>query len=453
MYLKANDFLHKAWFFIKFGQLNNHMQKRILLIVLLLSVAGIFHAHNGQVLSAEKVISLTKDDLISRFKKFNVPSVIMQVNNGVDVYEVLYMSSYPNAEPVKASGILFVPSGVSGPLPMIVYHHGTQLVKSREIDLRGEQFIASAYAGDGYIVAFPDYFGIGKGDGFHPYQHAESEAQASIDMIRASRALLKDWGIAYSDQLFLTGYSQGGHAAMSATKFIQERHADEISITASVPMSGAYDMTGVQAEVMFKPYDHPMYLPYILMGYNQVYDFETHPAELLKSPYDSIVPVVFDGVNDFNIVNNLLPEVPSHIFKDEVLDRYLNDTGFVLKKVLDANNVYDWKPEVPMMLCYCKADEQVSYKNALVAYKAMKANGAKNIKKTHAGPKFDHNTCAIYSSVYAKYYFDSFRDGSKKGRRGNSWKRFLLDVSKMSVNKQLRKSQKEKARKQAQTAQ
>ncbi|MBL0913580.1 MAG: prolyl oligopeptidase family serine peptidase [Bacteroidia bacterium] len=413
----------------------------------LLSFAG------DKLISAEKVHSLSKEDLVARFKKMNVPSVIMQVTNGIDVYELMYRSHFPDGREVNASGILFVPTGVDKPLPLMVYHHGTRLRKERAIDLTGEQFICSAFAGDGYIVAWPDYFGIGKGDGFHPYQHAETEAQASMDMIRASREFLDDLGVKRSEQLFLTGYSQGGHAAMSAHKFMQERHPEEFKITASSPMSGAYDMTGVQSEVMFQPYEYPMYLPYILLGYYEVYKYNPLPTKLMRAPYDTLIPRIFNGINDFGDVNSLLPEIPGEIFTDEVIQRYRsNDTTFKLRELLESNNVYDWKPESPMMLCYCKADEQVTYKNSLVAYKAMKARGTKHLKKTHAGPRFDHNTCAIYASVYTKYFFDSFRKGSKYGRRGNSWKRFLLDVSKMSVNKQIRKARKAKEAKAAEAA-
>lgn len=427
------------------GNATQFMKKVFSLIcfIALVATSTVF-AKNGEVISSEKVISLSKEELLSMFKKYKVPEVIISVKNGVDVYEVIYTSTYPNGREVKASGILFVPTGVEGEMPIIIYNHGTQLVKNREIDLQGEQFICAAFAGDGYIMVFPDYFGIGKGEGFHPYQHAESEAQASVDMLRASQNILKDLNIKYSDKLFVTGYSQGGHASMSTTKFIQERCKGEFKVTAAAPMSGAYDMTGVQAEVMFKEYDHPMYLPYILMGYHQVYDLGYHPSELLKAPYDSLVPVLFDGVKDFGEVNKHLPKIPADIFKDEVLHAYLNDSTNALRKLLESNNLYDWKPESPMMLCYCKADEQVTYKNALVAYKVMKKNGAKNLKKTHVGPKFNHEVCAIYSSMYVKFYFDTFRNGSVKGHRGDAWKRFLIDVSKMSVNKQLRKKAKEK---------
>lgn len=415
--------------------------KKYLSIFLLLTcgLSVTTFAKNGEILSVEKVISLSKDELFDKFQKLKLPSVIMQVNNGIDVYEVIYKSSYPNGTPVTASGILYVPTGIQKAAPIIAYHHGTMLVKDRQIDLNGEQFICAAFAGDGYIVAFPDYFGIGKGEGMHPYQHAESEAQASIDLLRASKEFLTQNSIKFSEQLFITGYSQGGHAAMSTFKTIQEKYGNEFKVTAASPMSGAYDMTGVQAEVMFKPYDHPMYLPYILMGYNQVYEMQ-HPKELLKAPYDSIVPSLFNGVHDFKFVNSHLPKVPADIFKDEILESYLKDSSNTLRKMLESNNVYDWKPESPMMLCYCTADEQVTYKNALVAYDKMVANGAKNIMKTNSGKKFDHNVCAIYSSIYTKYYFDSFVNGSQTGKRGNGWKRFLIDLSKISVNNKIAKA-------------
>ena len=38
-----------------------------------------------------------------------------------------------------------------------------------------------------------------------------------------------------------------------------EEYNTEFRVTASAPMSGAYDMTGVQAGVMYEKYDHPLY--------------------------------------------------------------------------------------------------------------------------------------------------------------------------------------------------
>jgi len=64
----------------------------------------------------------------------------------------------------------------------------------------------------------PDYIGLGKGDKFHLYQNSESEATASIDMLLAIQELNIEFGIKTNKQLFLTGYSQGGHACMATHK-------------------------------------------------------------------------------------------------------------------------------------------------------------------------------------------------------------------------------------------
>ena len=68
------------------------------------------------------------------------------------------------------------------------------------------------------MVIIPDYIGLGKGDKFHLYQNSESEATASIDMLLAIQELNIEFGIKINKQLFLTGYSQGGHACMATHK-------------------------------------------------------------------------------------------------------------------------------------------------------------------------------------------------------------------------------------------
>ena len=59
----------------------------------------------------------------------------------------------------------------------------------------------------------PDYIGMGESPGLHPYVHGESEATATIDMIRAAREFITDsLNLIDNHQVFLSGYSQGGHA-------------------------------------------------------------------------------------------------------------------------------------------------------------------------------------------------------------------------------------------------
>ena len=58
--------------------------------------------------------------------------------------------------------------------------------------------------------------------------------------------LVHDWretvrpNVALNGQLFLMGYSHGGHVTMALHRELEQYHANEITITASAPMAGAY---------------------------------------------------------------------------------------------------------------------------------------------------------------------------------------------------------------------
>lgn len=386
----------------------------------------------GEPVRVEKVMAVTKEELINLWKRNRVSRFLVPVRYDVDIYELIYTSLYPGGDVVRCSGLLFVPRmPASAKRPLLMFNHGTQIKHERRVRLAAEQAICVGFATDGYVVAMPDYFGIGKGERNHIYQHAESEARANMDMIRAIRSLHDSLDLRFNNQLFITGYSQGGHAAMATHKFMEECHPEEFQVTASAPMSGAYDMTGVQSEIMYKEYTHPAYLPYLLSGYNEVYKLFSDLRKIFKHPYDTLVKHFYDGKTRFDDINKRLPSVPAQMIHDHLVQEFRTNPNFSFLQVLRQNDVYDWAPKSPIMLCYCQADEQVDYRNSLVAYKKMKANGSKYVYLTHAGKKFNHFKCALYSVLYTKLFFDSFRKGSRYGSRGPILKRMLLGISKL----------------------
>ena len=95
-----------------------------------------------------------------------------------------------------------------------------------------------------------------------------------------------------------------------------------------------------------------------------------------------------------------------------------------------------------MRICYCKADEQVNYKNAIAAHKKMRENGAKDVKLKMAGRKFHHNSCAPYATIYSKMFFDSYLKGSKNGKKGPFFRRMLISASKIRVRRNIRQKEK-----------
>jgi hypothetical protein len=411
------------------------MNKILFLFTLLTGLNGyaLDNPSGHKMISYKLWKSVTKEELTKKMKSNKVPTALINVRYDVDIYDVTYVSHWHDGTPVLASGLYYVPRGITAPMPQVVYHHGTRTQKGREQHLGGESYLCLGFAVDGYTVLMPDYIGLGYGEKFHLYQQYKSLGQASVDFLFAARELNDSLGIKANGQLFLTGYSEGGYASIATNKVIQESYSHEFKVTAAAGNSGAYDMGGVQSEVMFKKYSNPHYLPYLLLGFNEVYKIVPDINAIYNPPYDSIIPAMFNRGSHMGEIDRILPEVPKDMVKDTFVQLYVKDPGFPMHKALADNSLCYWKPENPIQLCYCNKDEQVSYKNAIVAHENMKKLGAKHVTLRNGGRKYGHYKCAIFSGMYTKLYFDSFRNGSKHGRKGNLNKRFLLALAKLAI--------------------
>jgi len=73
----------------------------------------------------------------------------------------------------------------------------------------------SLFATTGYAAVVPDYLGLGDSPGLQLYHHARSEATACVDLLRAARTWCASNNVELNDQLFLAGYSHGGHVTMA----------------------------------------------------------------------------------------------------------------------------------------------------------------------------------------------------------------------------------------------
>jgi hypothetical protein len=340
----------------------------------------------------------------------------LPANYNVDYYKIIYNTIDPQGEPTIASGALAVPvSNECNIFPMFSYCHGTVL---RQNDVPSAQNFEStillAASSAGFITVAPDYIGLGEDEGIHPYVHGESQATATIDLIRAVREYFETQDFGDNGEVFITGYSQGGHASMATLKYAEENGLnEELGIVAGAPLSGPYNMSGTQTELLLsdEPYSNPGYVIYLLISYNFVYGnlFEDL-GDVVQSPYDELVAPYFDGAQDqFNmgVVNALLPNNLSDLLQDSTLTNFENNLNHPLRMALADNDNYDWLPQVPLRIYYCDADEQVNFQNSLDAEIAMNQNGAEDVSAINIAPGEDHGGCVIpaISATYA--FFDS----------------------------------------------
>ncbi|MCW3124480.1 MAG: esterase/lipase [Bacteroidetes bacterium] len=385
------------------------MKKIVLSALLLVSCCSLF---SQRIVTKTYLQSFTHSQIDSILSANGVPNVF-GTNYDIDVYRLLYNTVSYDSSATTASGMLAVPRNTTCRFPMAVYHHGTVASKLDAPSYLGglEPVVGMVLASTGYIVTEPDYLGLGDGPGLHPYQHAQTEASASIDMLRAAREHCDSARILRNGQLFLMGYSEGGHACMATHRTIQNQLSNEFTVTAAVPMSGAYDMSGVMVNRMLSDsdYSQPGYLAYLIVSWNPIYHLCDSFSQALVHPYDSILPMLLDGTHGTNDLNNAMPSVPKRIFTRNELDTFVNNPNSVMRVALRQNDDYDWSPNCPTRIFFCRGDSYVPFQNSVVAIDKMRQNGCADCDTMDVNPALDHVPCAQFSILSAKIFFDQFK--------------------------------------------
>jgi len=366
-------------------------------------------ALNAQtIVSVELMQSYTQAQLIGSF--FGVG-----FQSGADEYKVVYNTVDVNGNPTVASGAMYIPYGCDN-FPMGVYQHGT--VFDREaVPSRGEEAVGLALAGFGLATVAPDFLGMGDNPGVHPYLHAESQATAAIDLIRAARDFIEDsLGLNHNDELFITGYSQGGHAAMGLHKYIQDNNMYvEFNVVGSAPLSGPYNISGIQTALpVDSSYSNPIYLPYLIESMEFVYGgIYTNTSDVYQAPFDSLINLYKAGVFDINGVNINMPNNVYGFMQPAFLDAFVADTvqpfTHPLRIALAQNDNHDWTPQRPVRMVYCTADEQVYYQNALLAEATMNANGAADVAAQLGLAGGTHASCFFPALLYTINWFNGLK--------------------------------------------
>jgi acetyl esterase/lipase len=390
----------------------------VIILSCFLSLFNTQASAQGEIISMEKLATFTKaqqDSLQATVTSFVIPALY-----DVDYYKVLYLTPYLHPDSlVQASMGLAIPVNTECEVPIAVYGHGTQMdthVSASRMN-SGQWEVGLIFAGSGYSVALPDYLGIGFFDTaripIHPYTHTFSQGNDMINAARATRNVLDSLGTTDNDQLFLFGYSQGGHATAAAVKILEAEFPGEFNIAGSAPMSGAYDTKNAQVDLMasFDPYPTPGYLPFILIAYQSIYgNLYTDIRDVMKSPYDTVIPALFaNRVTGNGTISNACNPVPRLMIEDIYIDSFFNDPNFSLRVALADNDLVDgWAPQSPMRMFFCTGDDQVSYLNSVNAYTAWTAAGAPALDTVNFG-NYDHNGCAPFAFLSAKGFFDGLK--------------------------------------------
>lgn len=382
-------------------------------------MAGVYR---GELLSRTKVGTLTKSASDWALLFMGLPE-FRPSRWDAGLYKITYRTVGVDGYPTVASGLLALPEGRSASLPLISVSHGTE---TRKEDVPSNPSYAFAQGAEavfvcsgGYAAVGADFIGLGDSPGMHPFIHALTEATAGADMLRAGKKACQDIGRALSGQLFVAGYSQGGHVAMALHRELQEEHAGEFTVTASAPMAGPYDVSGTMLPALLAD-ETPgspfvAYLPYALLSWRLAYGIIPSLSEAVKAPYDAQLPGLFDMYHTSGQIIAALPPVAHDLLQPEFLAALLSDPDHPVNAAARENDVYNWKPLSPMRLYHGKADTTVPYANSEVANARMSELGG-TVTLVNLGDTLDHSTAVIPALRACRLWFDSLLTRAAAGR-------------------------------------
>jgi len=196
-------------------------------------------------------------------------------------------------------------SGCSGGRPILMYAHGTTTNRNFDISqltASGNDegvLLAAVFAAEGYIVVAPNYLGYDISTlGYHPYLIADQQSKDMINALTAARSALPTSDVPNSSdggKLFVTGYSEGGYVAMATHRAMQTAG---MTVTASAPMSGPYALAAF-GDAVFEGQVNasaPVNVTLLAVAYQKAYgDIYSAPADVFAATYAPTIETLFPG--------------------------------------------------------------------------------------------------------------------------------------------------------------
>lgn len=350
----------------------------------------------------------------------------VSVENGVNLFRVQYEMEGIDGNLDTVSGLLCIPILTNAQnLPVVVYQHPTSSSGRNDVPSSGGfsigAFESIGYSAFGFLVFATDYLGLGDSRGFHPFVHAESEANAGFEMIRACLEYLEtrtdvSWD---GKNMFLSGYSQGGHSSMALHQKIESDPSETFSVAGATHMAGPYSLSDVMLDKFLSDSEvmNVADMVFMILGYQSWYGtiYDSIP-QVFKAPYDSIIANFYEQqyaltALEAQLGNALLVNEDTIVAKLMLQDSFLMemlDTMSEVRQLVQQNDTYNWAPNAPTRLIYCGADERVPPRNATLADSVMNALGATDLISININATAGHGDCALFSLLASIEFFNNW---------------------------------------------
>ncbi len=314
--------------------------------------------------------------------QYNIPELdstllIDSTKYSVEINKLTYKTNLDGTE-INASGLVCVPESPRS-FPVLCFLNGTNtlhskapsnsisdstFIKLNPLNIDGLSLVTTL-ASMGFVVVIPDYIGFGNSEEqVHPYLIKDITVSSVRDMLSAvleypERAT---FNITLNNDLYLMGYSQGAWAGVAVQRDIELNGLGSYKLVAGSFGAGPYDIeTTADSLISTENLVQPYFFPYIInsyIEYDQISD-NIKLNSIFKTPYDTIIPKVYNGEYSSSEINTALSNSRSELLQLDFLNNYPNTPYSSVQTAYQNNSIEAWKTEVPTRLFHSEADEIV----------------------------------------------------------------------------------------------
>ncbi len=296
------------------------------------------------------------------------------IKNGYTAYRITYNTINSDGRGVVASGALFVPD-TKAALPLLNYNHGTYFPSKERnapsyLSYGDELNIGKLFSGAGYLVLMPDYIGYGSTKNEkHPYGAYHIIAGSVIDMLKAVKEFCTKNKIELSGKNFFSGWSEGAAVALATVKALEESKKGEFTPTATVLNAGPYHTSGFIDHILEakQPLRYMASYAWILKSYSSIYKISKPFSYYFNEPAASELDATPERYTS---------QDPQQLFTNTFRENYKAGKETALQQAMQANDLWNWKPQSTIVFCHGDKDEYVPLFNSEKAYNTMKSKGA-----------------------------------------------------------------------------
>jgi len=342
------------------------------------------------------------------------------VRYGIVAYRVLYRTVDAAGQPTRASGLVAFPTSRARELQLVDYGHGTTAYKlgvpsSFGLDANRDglegRWSSELFASAGFAVAEPDYIGMGAGPGRPEYMVAE--VSASLDLLRAATVIAHRRGDRLAADVLVTGFSQGGAAAMAVGHAVQQHTLPGFRLRALAPVSGPYDLLGAQLPGIFNGQVAaaiaPYYVGYTLTAWNPLYHLYPAPQAAFRQPYAASVAGLFNGTHPDLQIIAALPSQLRNLLTARYLRLLQHPTGALKAALIRNSACTGWTPRAPVRLYAASGDTTVTQVNARHCRHAIRTRHG-HVRLVQLGA-VSHNVSDFLALPKIVRWFQAFRPG------------------------------------------